>query len=140
MILMLKKTPGITTYSALKHSIPHDSIVISYIGTWNVLTLHETLTGMMAMPESSLSFKFQGNTLILLFWVHAWSGHVSISINSNNSVHNLYSDSGGFKRVVFDNLSNEKEYNVTIMPTGTKDDLSMGDQIIFFSASCYTYI
>lgn len=67
----------------------------------------------------------------LIFWGHDWSGFAEVSDGISKCSVNLYSHAGGCIRHTLTELSGNE---ITIRPTGAKDDRSMAAQVIFFRA------
>jgi hypothetical protein len=109
-------------------------------GNWTEMPLHQGLSAWMGKTGSELTINFISNQLILLMWIHDWSGIASIVLDGNESLVDLYCNSGGFKRLIFKNLNSSENHKLTIKATGKKNSLSKDDQILFFSAASYTEV
>lgn len=116
----------------------HDYKVVRE-GLWNEVRLHQNLCGLKGNLDAQLSLTFAGSTLIVLFWVHDWSGIVELVVDGSSQKIDLFEHVGGFKRVVISDLDESSLHDLVIRPTGEKNFRSHDDQVIFYSAASYSY-
>ena len=109
-------------------------------GGWNDVPLHQSLQGLQGKAGSRLSLDFKGVEIVVLLWMHDWSGLVEVVVDHTAQKIDLFSNTGGFRRVIFKGLQGDVSHKLTINPTGEKNTRSCDDQVIFFSASVYDYI
>ena len=137
-IIQSRKKSGWTPRRCERVLFDSNHQAILYFGKWDIFALHEGLAGRGAKVDSSFSLKFSGIEIILLFWMHSWSGIVEIVVDGLSRKVDLYSSSGGFRRCIVGALSPDIEHQLMVRPTGDKNARSADHQVIFFSASSYS--
>jgi SAM-dependent methyltransferase len=103
---------------------------IRWHGAWSDAELHGGLTGRAGMHGASAGFDFDGNEVILQFWVHPWSGEVAVDVDgAERAVRNLYSPYGGFRRVIVEDLPGGR-HTVVVRATGERHASAEGCEVI----------
>ena len=137
-IVMAHKKNGLLSRKHTRRTYLWSDKEIIREGTWEEMNLHHSLRGLKGNAGAGLSLSFHGATLVLLFWVHDWSGVVDVSVDAVSQEVDLFEHVGGFRRVVLKDLDVTLPHLLTIRPTGRKNSRAVDDQVIFFSASSYT--
>jgi tRNA (mo5U34)-methyltransferase len=117
----------------------HDSEYVHYRGgPWEVVGLHRKLTGRLASggAASWLTLPVEGSALVLHFWANSWAGDAVIEVGNTRQTVNLYSPTGGFKRVSIDGLGPGR-HELRISGSENRDPRSLGNQVIFYQAIAY---
>ena len=137
-VIMARARPNYNTvrYSRKEHRFGNTEVTSN--GIWVEMPLHQGLSAWMGKNEAELSINFDADQIVLLMWMHDWSGIANITINNNEHLVDLYSKFGGFKRLVFKNLKQYGNQTLTIKATGSKNTLSSDDQVFFFCAASYS--
>ncbi len=119
----------------------HDSAHVHYRGgPWEVVGLHRKLTGRLATggEASWMTLPVEGTALVLHFWANPWGGEAVIEVGGRRRSVNLYSPTGGFKRVLIDGLP-QRRHELRIAGGKTRDPRSHGNQVIFHQAIAYGF-
>jgi SAM-dependent methyltransferase len=115
-----------------KHQIrhlDHDDRALRWKGQWRDVPLHEVLSGRLGNVGARLDFEFDGTDLIVQFWAHPWSGIAELQVGDRIERVDLYSASGGFRRVCVEGLV-DRRHQVTIRPTGARRHTAFGSEVI----------
>jgi SAM-dependent methyltransferase len=124
-----------STYTRSTFRLNSDSVRCS--GIWKELPIHAGLSAHMIKAGGEIRIQFSGEQLIVLLWMHDWSGIAEVSVGEKCQEIDLYSRFGGFKRLVFRDLDVSVAQTLSIKSTGKKNANSNDDQVLFFSASSY---
>jgi SAM-dependent methyltransferase len=113
----------------------HDDI--EYTGSWQVATLHESLSGRLAPGgPASLRLTVPGTDVLVFLWAHDWSGHAVVRVDEVEQPVDLYSAQGGFLRLHFAGLP-DGLHQLEVRGTGGRDPRSHADQVLFHQAISY---
>jgi SAM-dependent methyltransferase len=126
------------TYSRATYRLSSDAVRCS--GIWTELPIHIGLSAHMAKAGSELYLQFAGDQLVVLLWMHDWSGIAEVSVDGLRQRVDLFSLLGGFKRLVYRDLDPNITHTLLIQTTGEKNRLAKDDQVLFFSASAYEIV
>jgi len=116
----------------------HQSPSILYEGNWQIVPLHEALTGRLTEggDRAALTIDFDGSDLLVFFWTHPWSGRAFVEVDGVARDVELYAAQGGFKRVHVADLSAGR-HRLRICGREDRDPRSLGNQLIFHRAIGY---
>jgi glycosyltransferase involved in cell wall biosynthesis len=116
-----------------RSSVPPSEVKVSGNPKRN-LHLWETETGIGLRKGDYLELPTGEGTLFLTFWRHGWSGHVGVRIGEAIVKEwDLYAPIPWLATFQIDSLSSTDK--IRIEATGRSNDLSKGDEAIFYKAS-----
>jgi SAM-dependent methyltransferase len=94
------------------------------------MRLHGPLDGGGLGPGECVKCSVEGRDLALMFWSHAWSGCVRVSLDGRVEVVDLYSSGAGFRRIDFTDLS-PKAHALSIERLAVKRASALDSEVIF---------
>lgn len=138
IVLLARRRDNYRSQRFIQRIYHHSAKEIQYRGTWQVVPLHQLMTGRVEIGDdrSSLTLDFEGTGVILNFWCHPWSGKAIVNVDEAVQEVNLYSPRGGFARVCIPNLE-AKSHRLRIQSSAEPDPRSQGREVIFYQAISY---
>jgi tRNA (mo5U34)-methyltransferase len=140
VVLLARKRADYRPAGAYRqHRYGHDSAYVHYHGgPWEVVGLHRKLTGRLASggEASWVTLPVEGAALVVHLWANPWGGEAVLEVGGRRRSVNLYSPTGGFKRVLIDGLTAGR-HELRIAGGKNRDARSLGNQVIFHQAIAY---
>jgi len=106
LVVMARPRPEHRPARYLRTVARHDHRGFRRHGTWDVASLHRSITGLRAVDgaHARLECAVDGDGVILEFWCHDWSGRALVTAGGLEREVELYEPVGGFRRVQIDGL------------------------------------